>query len=519
MKMTLVDGTFVETTNLSGGKLVWDVSHYIGTKLPVVDELFTEINGYFASLDDDQQEEIWKLYQEIYEYIDIASRSDLIEERLKQLVKRVYDIVTWYSIYQWMRSNKRLRYPEGLRDSHDPNDKAPDKTYLRSEYWNLAVFAIWLRPMFPIWGEYLKLVESEVGTKTKEYIAFKIVGDTEITLSDPFERIERYIVSMSDFHAIEKADIVAITASLSSSELLPWMLHTAIIRRICGGLIDAVETGHLVSSIYGYINGLLNKIEDRFGKVKPKMKPASNGEDEKPIIDRVRPKQEQSVGNMAMPAVYLAKRGNVVVDICPDADDAIIERMINDKVQHTEMFQKLIAQYVLSLVMSPKILPSIVARRLPPDEVTGGGLYDRIVKNPVHDAIIITRVLLWQWGFPLLALLITGVRSNDDDIMATENSDRISAATVAELNKHYPHMIKKRLTNDRQRNLAYVNIMALVREIGQGAWIVDIPEGGHAAVADYLDAKNRLHVPSDIAEQLAKLAIHINQLQEKQSEI
>ena len=521
MKLALVDKIYVEVIKLNGDKLVWDITQYHSTKQPIVDELFTEINGFFSTLPDEAQDEIWEAYKEIKEYIDISKRSDAIEQSLKVLVLNIYSHIPWDSLNSWMRSNRKIKYPEVVRDAHDPGDKTPDKTYLRHEYWNLAVFAIWLRPMFPIWGEYMKLIESESGKKTKEYYAFRIIGDTEVFVSDVFDRLKRYIESMSDFHSIEKADIVSITASLSSSELLPWMMYNAIIRRICGGLIDAEESGHLVSSTYTHISGLLNKIENRFGVVNAKSNNANSDEADKPVADRIRSRQDQSILDMAINAVYMDDKVTCIMAIDDTVPPELVGKLIDVEIKGQESFQLWFAEQVLSLVMSPKGVRSLVARRIP-SQGDGHGmdsLYDRIVKNPEHDALLITRALLWHWGFKFLSLLTTAVRSDDDDIMATENSDRISVATVAELNGIYKHMIKKKLTNDRQRNVAYVNIMSKIREIGSGAWEVQIPSGELSSVSQYLDAKGRAHVPSDIAEQLAKLAIHISQLRRKKEEI
>lgn len=520
MRIVLVDRHYVEVVNLNGDKLVWDIAQYHTTKQPIVEELFTEINGFFQSLTDEAQNKIWEDYSEIYEYLELSKRSDVIEMPLRKLVKQIYSHIPWDALNSWMRTNRKLKYPEVVRDEHDPNDKAPDKTYLRSEYWNLAVFAIWLRPMFPIWGEYMKIIESESGKKTKEYYAFRIIGDTDVFVSDAFYRLKRYIESMADFHSIEKADIVSITASLSSSELLPWMMYNAIIRRICGGLIDAEETGHLVSSTYTHISGLLNKVENRFGTVNAKSNNSNTDEADKPVADRIRSRQDQSILDMALSPVYMNNRVDCIMAIDDTVPPEMIGKLVEGGVDTLEPFQLWLASQVLSLVMSPKGVHSMVARRIPSKDTNDGmfTLYDRIVKNPEHDALLIVRVLLWHWGYKFLALLITAERSDDDDIMATENSDRISVNTVAELNKIYHHMVKKKLTNDRQRNVAYVNIMSKIREIGQGAWVVKIPEGEQSSVAHYLDAKGRAHVPSDIAEQLARLAIHISQLRKSRKE-
>lgn len=509
MRISIVDKSYIQI-DCDEESMVVDLGFYSTTGMVINDALFVEINDYFARMDDRTRREIFECYREINDYIRTAARSDQIELPLRDLVAEIYQYLDWSQLRSYVRSQRKITYPDNVKDSYDSEEQSRDKTYLRADYFDLAVFAIWLRPMVPIWAAYVQLVEQETGAARKEYQAFRLLANTDVMYSPVMERLTTYIESMDKFDSLDKITTVAITGSLSSAETLTWLLYTTVVRRVSCGQIDADEPkGHLVSSIFTYLTYLINGYEGKFGEViKPKLNPTTSDGDDKPVIDRIRSSQRESLGDMAVYSVYLSRSKWVVEDIDKTCPPEFAEMYLKGNVRKVEEFQRYIAQFVLSPVMSPFALYDLVSRRTSQQHTDKFRPYTEVVRNPLHDAVLITRVMLWHWGFPVLSLLMTAVRIPTDEFIGLDNTDRVQKPTVATLMEKYPHQINK-VANDRQRNAPYVAVAKLVKLIGQSNWDVDYPEEMADQVKPYLDAGGRLRLPSDIAEQLAQVLLKL----------
>lgn len=518
---SIIDETYVQVKLDEHRKVVFAAQFYQSTQLEMSDRLFVEINGYLETLSHTAREEIFDYYKSIHEYLDIGSNTAMIEGPLKDLVGQIYHHIEFDDLRSYVWANREIIYPANVKDSHDSDERqSRDRTYLRSEYFDLAAFTIWIRPMIPIWGMYIPIVEAESGAARKEYMAFRIVSTTPIPYCDVVDRLSAYVEAVDGYSKLENINTVAITGSLSSAETLSWILNTTIIRRISCGQIDADEfSGHLVSSVWNYVKYLVNGYEGKFGSVIHPKKPPGNSEEEKPVIDRIRSAQKESLGEMAVYAVYLSKRHFVLEDIDPTIPKDIVGLMSKGNGGSVEYFQQILAQWCLSPVMTPYALENIVTRRtlknnLITDENgnvvrVNSEMFAQLVMNPIDDAILITRTLLWHWGFPVLALLVNAKRDLNDDTIASEANDRIQSKTLQSLMEYFPHATMKKVPNDRRKNVPYVAADAVSKMIGYSAWFVDYPPEMHDDVKPYLDAGGKLRVPSDLAEQLALLTIKI----------
>lgn len=517
---SVVDGTYVQVKLDESRAVVFSAQFYQSTQLEVSDRLFVEVNGYLETLSQKAREELFDLYSSVHDYLSIGSNTEMIEGPIKDIVSQIYSHIEFDDIRNWIWVNREIIYPANVKDNHDHNDQqSRDRTYSRSEYFDLAAFTIWLRPLIPIWSEYIPIVETESGAARKEYMAFRIVNNTPIPSCDVVDRLSAYIEAVEGYSKLENINTVAITGSLSSAETLPWILNTTIIRRISCGQIDADDhTGHLVSSVWNYVKYLVNGYESKFGSVIHPKKPPGNSEEEKPVIDRIRSAQKESLGEMAVYAVYLSRRKFVLEDIDPTIP-ADLDCWSTGNSGNVEQFQQILAQWCLSPVMTPYALENIVTRRTMKDNVitdeegnvlrVNTEMFAQLVMNPIDDAILITRTLLWHWRFPVLALLINAKRDMNDDLIASEATDRIQSKTLQSLMEYFPHSTIKKVPNDRRRNIPYVAADSVSKMIGYSAWLVDYPPEMHEQVKPHLDAGGKLRIPSDLAEQLANLTIKI----------
>lgn len=518
---SIVDTSYVKVAFDADNFVVFEAQFYQSTGLEISNRLFTEINAFIATFPDKARLEMFEYYKSVHEYLCIGSNTAMIEGPLTELVGQIYSFVEEEDLRRWMNSNRVIQYPITVKDDHDTEDQnTRDRTYTRSEYFKLAVTTIWSRLMVPIWGMYIPIVEAEAGAARKEYMAFRIMSRTPFPSCDALDRLSAYIEVVDGYSKLDNINTVAITGALSSSETLPWILHTTIIRRISCGQIDADQTkGHLVSAVWNYVCYLVKGYEQKFGDVIHPKKPPGNSEEEKPVIDRIRSSQKESIGEMALYAVYLENRSNVVEDIDPEVPLDLITNLIKGEVGHVESFQQILAQWCLSPVMTPYALENIVTRRTMKDNMIMDEegkvvrlnleVFARLVNNPVNDALLISRTLLWHWGFKELALLITAKREPNHDLFDMDSNDRIQSKTLQQLMEKFPHATIKKGVNDRQRNIPYVAAVSVAKLIGYSVWQVDYPEQMKAEVEPLLDAGGKLRAPSDLAEQLAQLTMKL----------
>lgn len=506
MKYEFLEGQTLQVSH-GGEHIVFDVGQFESTSMSLKNILFTEINGYLCSLPEASQAKIYAAYVEIRTLMKLRSRISEIEADVTAQVKTIYEEITEEGLTRWFRYNRRVIYPTTCPEMHDPDDQFPQKTYLRSDYLALAIYAVRLRPMIAIWGEYVRLVRVETGNNLKEYISFFILAKTDMLRSEAYLRLMGYIENIKNFKTFISNPAASVEESLSSSELADWLIYITIFRRLTCGAIDTDEkNAHLTSSVHTYVSFIIERSESRFGQFRWKKSPQErSGDDgEKPITDSYRSRQEVSIGDMAIDTVYLSKRADVALDVDPTIPFELIEAMIGEKIEENiQSFQVILCQLVLSLVMSPYSINTILARREQGISVEAV----KVIHNPLHDALVITKVVLWHWGYHMLSLLTTAVELHEDDRME-ESIDQISRAMVTELNQYFPYPLKSG-TNDRQRNIAYLEITELSKLIGQKAWDVSMPNAIKVEGMKYLDPLGKMYTPTDLQEQLAKLVIEV----------
>ena len=137
---------------------------------------------------------IFNCYKDIKEVLDRVSLFGEDRVNVKQLsnelpakVASLYNLMPLEEIEQWSNKFSQVQFPTGLKIQHEDDDKLPDKTYLVSDYKGLVILTLTLRPMVPIWGEYVRLIQKQTGTLFKEYVGIKLINHTQIIHSEYYK--------------------------------------------------------------------------------------------------------------------------------------------------------------------------------------------------------------------------------------------------------------------------------------------------------------------------------------------
>ena len=146
---------------------IWNVSTYDRTNFADLQSLFKEINDFFAYLPESSQDIIWSVYANAWDIFETTNDPNRLHQKLQKEVRRLYEVIKFDDLKRWSLLYANIAMPSNLKNDYGPGEvkqRTKDKTYLRDDYYDLAVLTIMLRPMVPIFGQYIKQVGKEVGT-------------------------------------------------------------------------------------------------------------------------------------------------------------------------------------------------------------------------------------------------------------------------------------------------------------------------------------------------------------------
>lgn len=506
-----VDQGFRSVRISHGGQtMVWSTPTYTRasrtkglavTEDPYQDYVFREINAFFKTLPEDRQNKIWNAYVGIRELFDANFESIALTSRLKQCISEIYAAMTYEDLYRWAESSPMIHIPLSLKTAYGENDPV-DMTYLRSDYFDLAVLAVAARPMVPIWGEYIPLIKDDVDNTYKEYASVKLLEKTFLPSCPPWTRLLRYIAASIAHRAKEATLHSAMLSGLSSSELPEWLLANTLVRRTSMVPLSTRNDGpNLITDVYGYVDGTLqNSGHRRFsGSVSPKRitRDDKMGEKQESLAESYKIKQEVPDGDVQMANYYLTMPENVYRAMAPGADPLKLKICLAGisvmETQDVHLFQRTLVQWTLHAAVS-------------------AGYMNLIRKPSLMNAMAVTQALLWEWGFVDLAALLTAqeLKQDDEFISLQDSKLKIPQEILDEFQVVYPNLysIKEKQTTPRLANPGVRSVDALLEIMATSDWVLNAPSEIQA-LANKPQGSRKMYVPADIRIQLARLLLHL----------
>lgn len=497
MQLQLVeDNTVVLINEMTGESIPWDVTIFERTRFSTVVDVFRDVNAYWAYIGPVRCATIWNVYKEIYSVWEQVPDLHRLTSKLIELCARIYAEMPAEEIEHWVKLHGNVRYPEGLKLIHDPEDRLPGRTYLRSDYQGLIVLTIALRPMVPIWGEYMMRVKENVGSVWKEYIAMKLLTESTLSKSAPMERLKLYIEACLTTTPINNS--AAIVRGLGSAELPDWLLAFVVVRRMAVGDIDAhKEHGSIISNIWGYVSNAIKDLDRKFGGgLKEKRPEDANIEDEGSLLESYKVKEDISAGDVAVFSVYTENIHAMTLRLDPTIPPQLIDKCIHMTMPLTnlniKLYHKTIVQWVMAMsyVLPAKSIPCLN-------------------KQALLRTMAATQAALLHWGFVELAALLTAeaVPHQKDTFITTDARVRVSAEITEQLNALYPHFNQTDKTVKRA-NYAGIAITAIQKEIAGSIWRVNMPAEYRKQIPT-MDNRSQMTCPPNLIEQLSHLTIKL----------
>lgn len=479
--------------------IAWNVDVFDKTKFNSIDEVFKEINGYFAWLPVAKRQRLWELYSEIRHVLNNNTALDPLVQKLSTLVAGIYEIVTIDEMSYWLNVYGSVVYPQDMKEVNDPDDPSPDSTYLRKDYHGLVVMTAIFRCMVVVWGEFMSITHKTIGSDFKEYVALKLLSKSDIRYCEPMERLERYIVAR-----VNRGNDTdpAVVDSLSTEEIPEWFLANVVIKRLAIGQINAVPgKGDIIKNIFGFVSSRLGNMANTFGPIKEKYpEEPAEGEEGNSILEMYRVKQSLTIGDVAMFNRYAQFPEQLVKHVDPNQPPAIdlgayyeaTNGLLNHQISRPQI---ILCQWVVPNALSPHAIPCLKKPELL--RLMAGVQY-----------------LLTQWGLVDLAILVTSIGNlpEDADLGLADPRQRVPPELVETLKQMFPYTNPSEKETDRKSNYAYTAIMALTKEFAAYRWQINAPRHLIEQRTAAIDVARRYILPANLAEQLTRLVIQVDNL-------
>lgn len=531
-------------------ELVWNTSPLDKTSFSAGYDVFEQLNAYWKTLSDQEQDALFDIYQEIRntfdEVWDPSERSALLVELIAKLYGQTGPLVapTGYvggaqhiqnqmssargqqvstgdsfkfhdlvRIRHWTDYYADLYIPDNVSAEFTQADSPYDRkgTYVREEYRWLVALAIALRAMIPIWGEFIAQSRKEIGTQFKEYEAMRLLRKAEIfepaegtwpeegTGRHPMERLRDFIDAKIP---ADKSKDAAIIVGVGTERFPEWLLGLVLVRRLCVGDVRGVDRyNELVSYIWKYVNSKVKGHDTSFaGIVKPKEQTGERLEGDNNIskLEGYKLKEQVPAGDIAALSWYTEDIQRMALRVEPNLPLEMLSEAIQavDQLQNEQIMkcQVTISQWVMKPAVQPR----------------GQWL---LKKDAVMRCLAATTAILWYHGHYEIAALVSGIAQQGGDELILgggDNGARIPTEQQEEINRLYPYFRRTASKNKdkRQPNAAVTSIESLREQFGEYLWKLTLPTEWVKQVTG--NGRNRRYnMPYEIRVKLAKLVIAI----------
>lgn len=274
---------------------------------PGVGDCFDVINQFLELLSKDRADKLFKQYER---YLDSRNYhmdsvfSDHLERdnSFRRIVKELFTVVDYESVYDWMDANITIQYPPSVEEfvgqGLDPN-----RTYTQQDYKELTALGLALRLVAPILSQYIYDYGDSIGNDRKELMALKLLDMTDIIYSRPYERFILFVESVTA--QVENVKNTYKTVNgVGSEEQAEIGKARKIVRRV--SFIDPLTPDGIIQAVFNEIKNQPTDTQRSQHKIKDKKKTASRSDDEESsIIEQYRIKEELPKGETLAISYYL----------------------------------------------------------------------------------------------------------------------------------------------------------------------------------------------------------------------
>lgn len=526
-RISLSDSSRSEVTlHHRGRSIEFNISDYKNIIAKLEHDVFGEINQYWARLPMDVQDQIFALYEQIKNVFREYPSNEQLMDSLFNLVAQLSDLHQLDAIKHWMDFYGQIFYPPDLKEVFLQYQMpgSADGTYLREDYVWLVALSIALRPLLPVWGEFIAYIKEDFGPNWKEYSAFQLLSRSQLWKSMPMDRLRLYV--RAQLSSDKKVDISnsghILHGGLSVEEYPEWMMGLVLVRKLIISDVKGLQPkAHLASQMFSFIKHKTKQRSDNgFSQIVREKKvegAAASDDNQQSKLESCKVKSDIAEGKIAPFLFYAREMRQIALTICPDLPIDLLEQSLGTVKQLSSVAptkqQELLVMYVLNYGAHQKVIPGVefpAWMRVYRGQMRPQALH-YFYKNSKLDATAIAQAIYWHKGYPELAALVSAIpRPSYDEHTASEGGprQRLSAQTIEELTKWYPYPRQQGGKQKTQRlpSPAEVSIDLMDKGLSEHAWLLTLPQAWVNALKQ-TSSERSYGVPGNFKVKLAQLSI------------
>lgn len=377
-----------------------------------VANVFEPANAYLGRLTMAQQQQIWEVYKRVDDSFNTSHDAEVLQHDLTAAIAELAQLVPLPQLEHWVSIDPGFVIPSDVQDTfiQDEDGKnSPKKTYLRRDYLKLMAFAIFVRFLMPIFGEYIESTRRNTGVDFKEYEALKLLMGTGLLESEAMIKLFDY----TDQITKEKhRNPERILKGISSEDMCFYLVALTVIRKISISDVRGLEPkSNLAAKLYVYL------IQRAFNPPKTQMpireRDMSEGgesseQSKRSILESYRKRAEISIGDKAGFEFGYEDTHGSALRMVPGIPEQEVQACLNtvlplhrERISDAQIF---LTSWVFKHVHSPCT-----------------AMY--IKKKLLADHLGVLEAVLWSWGFKYLAVLASSYVIRNDDSMQVAPMD------------------------------------------------------------------------------------------------
>lgn len=508
MKFTLTPESTVEVSN-GGAKVVFPLGKLLESKEARDHSgMFDEINAYIETLDFVTQHAIFKIYSDIR-----ALRDDILvipfstqQRETTTYVKDLYNLLDLDRLAKFILRDNYIARPANLlaRDSAEAREANLNENinYYMEDYDGLIVLVLALRPMVPIWGEYIVINKTATGPKHVDHQAFLLLRETPLYYTEYMDRLRSYIDeirgSNSNQHR-ELADDAGALEGISSESLTEYLLAKLLVKRVAITSIHATANVSIISNIFGNLRHNISEAI-RFFRLSPKYDESTSSIDKKEtsMIEKYKIASRLTHGDIQFIKTAARNPIGLLTQLDPSIPQELLGEslMVNNRNDFTiEEHCKLLTQWTLYHIFPPM------------------GVYE-LNRNEFINLISVAQAALVYWEIYDLAAIIAASRDDNTFNATSTTRSGIDERLLEKLDRIYPYRKSSKRQQDKS-NLAHNEITKFMIE--------NINRDFNIRVTPTLETRAGMTsgvfaCPVGIINSLAKLLIKANETGEKREQ-
>lgn len=463
-------GAFQSVCVVHGDKSIrWNTQTYSKLKFNDPAGIFKEVNEFWATLPEATQARVFDAYEKIYSCLTTPEDGEgqVVDSgqqafKLKQYVAQIYE--SFHATDAEKIVNQlNLTYPSTMPEDYG-SEGNNGRTHTRSDYRRLVQLAVRLRPMLPIFGQYIRTFHDVAGTQYRESSAVALLEHSDV-LEMP--AVEKLISFMEGALTNFKHRNSTILGGLGTAEMPDWLVAKAVFRRVAPGEVHCMDdVSSIISNVHNFVvKSTLDSVPRSFGGTRKKLRTpeGSKADENVSFLESIRIREEVSSGMKVLVNTYSRSILAIALRVDPSLPHEYVDSCVQvnmrrlAKVVHP--VHEIIARWVLS-------------RGCPPSH------YDLCQREGNYRYVAAAQALLWHWGYMDIAALMEAEPLQDATAAPMASlwmHDSISRDRLEKLRERYPHPLPlaRRDQSPDEANVGVADITELARLIYNEEWLLN----------------------------------------------